>query len=326
MKRTIIIAGIAAILIGGGVFFAVKYLNVKTQGSTVLPEFKFKEVKKGDIIDKISEVGKLEPVSLVKVKSNVTGTVKKIFVQEGMYVKAGQKVALIKPGREAEQYQESEVLAPIAGLVIEKAVEEGDMVTSGLSELSGGTAIISVANLDKMIVKIDINEVDIGLVREGLQSNVKVEAFASKIYTGRVLKISPRAVPSTDGKINIFKTEIEVTTRAPELHTGMKAVVEIVLREKHDVIIAPVECVFEEDGEQCVYLFNEENWERRVVKTGLYDDDNVEIIQGLQEKERLATTRPDDFEKLFKEKELKKGETKRGTRGINVTPPGGLLR
>ncbi len=325
MKRTIIIAGIAAILIGGGVFFAVKYLNVKTQGSTVLPEFKFKEVKKGSIIDKIAEVGKLEPVSLVKVKSNVTGTVKKIFVEEGMYVKEGQKVALIKPGREAEQYQESEVLAPIAGLVIEKTVEEGDMVTSGLSELSGGTAIISVANLDKMIVKIDINEVDIGSVKEGLACKVKVEAFAAKAYIGRVLKISPRAIPSTDGKINIFKTEIEITTRAPELHTGMKAVVEIVLREKNNVLIAPVECIFEEDGEQCAYLRNGEIWERRMVKSGLYDDDNIESVLGLQEKERLATTRPDDFEKLFKEKEEKKGEAKRGGR-LYGTPPAGLIR
>ncbi|MFH1074916.1 MAG: efflux RND transporter periplasmic adaptor subunit [Candidatus Firestonebacteria bacterium] len=326
MKKTLIILGISLIIIAAGVYFFGKYLipaSINTAAAGI--EYKFKTVKLGDVTDKISEVGKLEPVSLVKVKSNVTGTVKKIFVEEGVYVKEGQKIALIKPGREAEQYQESEVLAPISGLVLEQTVEEGDMVTSGLSELSGGTAIISIANLDKMIVKIDINEVDIGLVKAGLPAEVKIEAFEKNKYIGKVLKISPQAKPSTDGRINVFKTEIEMVTKAPELHTGMKAVVEIVLREKKAVIIAPIECVFEEDGEQCAYLLKDNVWERRKVEVGLYDDNNIEITEGLAENEKISTTRPENFEKLFKENQEQKGGAnirQRMPRGA----PGGAIR
>jgi len=325
MKKIIIYSVLGLLLAGAGVYYYFSGFSLPVSMNASAPvEYKFKPVKLGDIVDKISEVGKLEPVSLVKVKSNVTGTVKKIYVDEGVFVKAGQKIALIKPGREAEQYKESVVLAPIAGLVLEQAVEEGDMVTSGLSELSGGTAILSIANLDKMIVKIDINEVDVGLVNVGLPAKVKIEAFDKKNYAGKVLKIAPQAKPSTDGKINVFKTEIEIITKAPELHTGMKAVVEIVLREKKGVLIAPVECVFEEDGEQCAYLLKENTWERRKIKIGLYDDNNIEVVEGLAENEKLATTRPEDFEKLFKEKQEQKSGT--SVRQVRMQAPGGLLR
>ena len=326
MKKIIIISGIAIVLIAAGIYFYTLNSQPKPISTAAGVEYKFKIVKTGDVIDKISEVGKLEPVSLVKVKSNVTGIIKKIYVDEGMYIKEGQKIALIKPGREAEQYKESEVLAPISGLVLEQVVEEGDMVTSGLSELSGGTAIISIANLDKMIVKIDVNEVDIGLIKVGLSAKVKIEAFEKKKYEGRVLNIAPQAKPSTDGKINVFKTEIEIITKAPELHTGMKAVVEIVLREKKAVVIAPVECIFEEDGEQCAYLLKDTTWERRLVKIGLYDDNNIEITEGLAENEKIATSRPENFEKLFKEKQEQKGGTNVRQSRMGTAPGGGLLR
>jgi len=326
MKKGIIISVVVLLLVAGGVYYLMQNPLTSSLSVTSGIEYKFKTVKLGDVIDKISEVGKLEPLSLVRVKSNVTGTVKKIFVAEGDFVKEGQKVALVKPGREAELYQESEVVAPISGMVIERTVEEGDMVTSGLTDFSNSTAMFVVAKLDKMIVKIDINEVDIGLVKIGLPAKIKVEAFPNKEYMGNVKEISPQAKPSTDGKINIFKTKIEVASDAAELHPGMKAVVEIVLREKKAVVIAPVECIFEEEGEQCAYLFKDTAWERRKVKIGLYDDNNIEITEGLSENEKIATTRPENFEKLFKEKQEQKGAgNTRPMRGQGGAP-GGLLR
>ncbi|MEI7904263.1 MAG: efflux RND transporter periplasmic adaptor subunit [Candidatus Firestonebacteria bacterium] len=288
-------------------------------------EVKVKEVKKGDIIEKLAEVGKLEPVSSVKVKSNVTGTVKKLLVDDGTQVKSGQLLAVILPGREAEKYLASEVRAAASGVIIEKAVEEGDMVTSGLSEYSGGSVIMSIADMSKMLVKVDINEVDISKVKVGLPAKIRVEAYSKKEFMGKVTKISPMAKLSTDGKINVFKTEVEVTTKTTELRPGMKTVVEIKLDERKDVIIMPIEAVFEEKdpeteiNEQVIYILKPDGkYERRGVKVGLFDDNNIEVLEGAVEKDKVALSRPVGFENFAQKK-----EDRSRSRG---NPPGGAMR
>ena len=270
-------------------------------------EIKLKEVKRGDIIEKLSEVGKLEPLSSVKVKSNVTGTVKKLLVDDGNTVKQGQLLAVVQPGREAEQYQSSEVRAPASGVIIDKSVEEGDMVTSGLSEYSGGSIMMTIAEMSRMLVRVDINEVDIGKVKTGLPAKIRVEAFSDKQIEGRVTKISPMAKLSADGKINVFNTEVEVVTKVPELRPGMKTVVEIKLDERKNVLILPIEAVFEEKddetgvNEQVLYVCTSPGqYERRAVKTGLYDDMNIEILEGAAEKEKAALSKPAGFESSLK--------------------------
>ena len=305
MKKIVII-GIIVLVFAGIVYLGVSFLT-KKGNQDAIADIRFKEIKKGDILEKISETGKLEAISSVKVKSNVTGSIKKLFVDEGNKVKAGQKLAIIQPGREVEQYLTSEILAPASGVIVEKSVEEGDMVTSGLSEYSGGTVIMSIADLSKMVVKVDINEVDISKVRVGLPAKIIVEAYKREEYEGRVTKISPTAKVSADGRINVFKTEVEVVSKAPELKPGMKTVVEIKIDERKGVLMCPIECVFEEEdekgqNEQVVYTIVKGEIERKKVKIGLYDDDNIEIMKGLDEKEKVATSRPANYEKALQNK------------------------
>jgi len=276
--------------------------NKPLQANGAPVEIKMKEVKRGDITEKLSEVGKLEPLSSVKVKSNVTGTVKKLLVDDGYTVKRGQLLAVIQPGREAEQYQSSEVRATASGVIIDKSVEEGDMVTSGLSEYSGGSVMMTIAEMSRMLVRVDINEVDIGKVKVGLAAKIRVEAFSDKQIEGKVTRISPMAKLSSDGKINVFNTEVEVITKVPELRPGMKTVVEIKLDERKNVLILPIEAVFEEKddetgvNEQVLYVCTgNDQYERKSVKTGLYDETNVEILEGAAEKDKVALSKPVGF-------------------------------
>jgi multidrug efflux pump subunit AcrA (membrane-fusion protein) len=320
MNKTLLIM-IAAVFLAG--------LNGCGQAKTTpsgapIVELKIKDVKRGDIIEKLSEVGKLEPLTSVKVKSSVTGTIKKLMAEEGDYVKAGQKIAVIQPGREVEQYLSSDVLAPAAGIVIEKAVEEGDMVTSGLSEYSGGSVMMSIADMGRMIVRVAINEVDIGKVKVGLPARIRVEAFAKKDFQGKVTKISPMAKLSTDGKINVFDTEVEVTSKSSDLRPGMKTVVEIKLDERKNVLTLPIEAVFEEMddetgvNEQVIYAsLGNDKFDRRKVKVGLYDDNNIEVLEGAAEKDKVALSRPPGYQNFAPKKEDR-------SKARNV--PGGTMR
>ncbi len=296
--RKLFICVCAAALLSGG---CGQQKNPAQSGSSPV-EIKLKEVKRGDIIEKLSEVGKLEPLSSVKVKSNVTGTVKKLLVDDGNIVKKGQLLAVIQPGREAEQYQSSEVRATASGVIIDKSVEEGDMVTSGLSEYSGGSVMMTIADMSRMLVRVDINEVDIGKIKVGLAAKIRVEAFSDKQIEGKVTRISPMAKLSSDGKINVFNTEVEVITKVPELRPGMKTVVEIKLDERKNVLVLPIEAVFEEKddetgvNEQVLYVCTgPEQYERKSVKPGLYDDANIEILEGAAEKDKVAVSKPVGF-------------------------------
>ena len=90
------------------------------------------KVTRGDLIVKYEEVGQLEPKVQVDVKSNVTGRITKLFVQEGDLVQKGQALAVVQPGQTAaERYLPYEVRSPMAGTVIKRKVEIGDSVVSG---------------------------------------------------------------------------------------------------------------------------------------------------------------------------------------------------
>src|SRR5581483_9596389 len=111
-------------------------------------------VTRGDLIVKYEEVGQLEPKVQVDVKSNVTGRITKLFVQEGDLVRKGQVLAVVQPGQTAaERYLPYEVRSPMAGTVIKRKVEIGDSVVSGLAEFGAGTVIATVGDLSHMVVK-----------------------------------------------------------------------------------------------------------------------------------------------------------------------------
>src|SRR5437588_7231602 len=95
------------------------------------------------------------------------------------YEKAQEKYAIVEKSgipinQRPDQFQGSNIVAPMDGLVLTKNVEIGESITSGVSSFNAGTVLFTVADVSKMIIKAGVNEVDIGKIRVGMPVNVSL--------------------------------------------------------------------------------------------------------------------------------------------------------
>ncbi|MGE5693038.1 MAG: efflux RND transporter periplasmic adaptor subunit [Candidatus Zixiibacteriota bacterium] len=143
----------------------------------------------------------------------------------------------------AERLAETELKAPIDGIILRKDVEEGQVISSGVSSVSGGTTIALLANLDKVNVLADVDETDIGRVKVGQTVKAVADAFPDQEFIGRVLKVAPLA--KVDQNVTTFEVTAEVDNPQHLLKSGMNANVQIMTAEARDILLVPNESVKE---------------------------------------------------------------------------------
>jgi HlyD family secretion protein len=320
---------------------------------------------------KVSATGLVEPVVEVEVKSEASGVVVELPVEEGDRVSRGQMIASLDPaeilnelereralmgvasqavkveeeelGRvedlsrsglvakselensrlELERARSEEISrriavanweeklddtvlrSPIDGIVLEKRVEVGQVISSGVTSVTGGTTIVVIADLKRVYVKADVDETDIGRVRKGLRVEVVPDAFPDLAFSGVVERISPRS--STVQNVTTFEVVTVVDNERDILKAGMNATVEIVIAGKDEALTVPRRAVRaasdvpllasyagidvppEPDDPlgRVVFVETSEGITVRSVEVGLFDWDQVEVAEGLEEGERV---------------------------------------
>ena len=145
-----------------------------------------------------------------------------------------------------ERYEWTTVIAPIAGTVTRLTVEKGEIITSGRSAFSRGDAIMRIADLNQMIVRTQINQVEIGKINEDQRAEISVDSYPDQIFPGRVSEISPSATPRTpqsQSSVITFEVDVEVIGSPPELLPGMSADVDIIVFEESDILQLPIPAV-----------------------------------------------------------------------------------
>lgn len=122
------------------------------------------------------------------------------------------------------------IRSPIEGYIVSKNVEVGEVINPA-------TPVITIANLNKLFMKVYISEKDLGFIKIGQKAIVKVDTYPDRIYEGTITYISPEAefTPKNiqtkeDRSRLVFKTKIELENPALELKPGMPADVEILLK------------------------------------------------------------------------------------------------
>lgn len=138
------------------------------------------------------------------------------------------------------------IIAPVSGIVTDLAIKEGEIVTSGRSAFSQSPALMQVADLSRMIVKTSINEVDMEKIAIGQKVEIKTKAYPDKVYRGEVREVAPSGQPRDN--IIYFQVEISVLDSPKELRPGMTADVDIVVVERKDELLLPIEAVKSEQA------------------------------------------------------------------------------
>ncbi|HWC65643.1 MAG TPA: efflux RND transporter periplasmic adaptor subunit, partial [Thermoanaerobaculia bacterium] len=102
--------------------------------------------------------------------------------------------------------QKARVTSPMNGVVIKKGVELGETVTSGVSSFNEGTVLFTVADLKSLLIRVNLNEVDIAKVKVGEPVRITLDAYPQKAFTGRVRFVAPAA--KLVDKIKVFEVEV----------------------------------------------------------------------------------------------------------------------
>ena len=210
------------------------------------------------------------------------------------------------------------IYAPADGTISSLGVELGERVL-GTQQMTG-TELLRVANLNNMEVEVDVNENDIVKINIGDSTKIQVDAYLKKEFKGIVTSISNSASAATTAdQVTNFKVKVRIlkesyqdllegkpATYSP-FRPGMTATVDIITERKEKVIGVPISAVviksdttatksyeIEDEGEdkkvapkndkkfECVFVKVGNKAKIRIVKTGIQDDTNIEVVSGLK--------------------------------------------
>ena len=343
MKKRWWIVGASSVLVVAALLAASKG-GKAPKGEDATP-FRLGRVQQEDLQISVREVGAVDPVTKVDVKSTVSGKIIGLKVREGALVKAGEVLAEVEPdvnqattlsdvkgslsqakvsfrnaerdfNQQASLYKEglvseqayrasrttrdlasealkaaesryqivedrgipisgnassqrARVTAPMDGVVIKKGGELGDTITSGVSSYSAGTVIFTVADLKSLIIRVNLNEVDIAKVQVGLPVRVNLDAYPQKTFTGKVRFVAPAAKLAE--KIKVFEVEVALDELTDAFRTGMSANVEILGERRPKALSIPLEGLHRKDGQTVAYR----------LKKGLKPEDYKRAKEGL---------------------------------------------
>lgn len=324
-------------------------------GGEDLDEQLVRVVHRGDLVDEVSESGRIAPAFEVDIKSKVSGEILAVHVEEGQEVAKGvllyeivdteyaREVALSRVSLERAKLQQenaeverrrkelalasrgvseaeydlakrqlelakievegarvqlasskdrlayTQVHSPIDGVVIRRNVEPGEVVTAGFTATVNGEPQLTIAQMDRLLLELDLNQVDVAKVRTGQEARILLDAYPGEEVPGTVTQIAAAGHLDSSRGIDVFTVKVEVDPSRSEvsIRPGMTAEVRIRIGDWPDVVKLPAETVFEEDGKTFVWRVTEvdgaKTKEKVEVTIGRRSDREVEILSGLSE-------------------------------------------
>jgi len=192
--------------------------------------------------------------------------------------------------RAEENLRNSTIVSPMDGLVLSRDIEVGDAVSSILVLGSQATLIMTLGDVSEVFVRGKVDEADIGQVYLQQPARITVESFPDKKFEGAVTKISPMGVEKDN--VTTFEVRISLHNPGGELKANMSANAEIILEEKHDVLLIPESAVvYDKERNTSVEIPDPkaDNGRRELaVKLGISNGIKTEVLEGLQENQQVV--------------------------------------
>jgi len=190
---------------------------------------------------------------------------------------------------------ETTIRANASGTVLSRSVNAGDPIVP-LTSYQPGTEMAAIADMNDLIFKGTVDEIDVGKISLDMPCRIKVGALPEEVVTGRLSRIAPQAQRSEGA--TLFDVEIELD---PEqnvyLRAGYSANADVVIREKASILLIPERLVlFEDDGESTFVEIPgdgpDAEPEKIAVELGLSDGLSVEVLSGLDEGDQVVQRPP----------------------------------
>lgn len=206
-----------------------------------------------------------------------------------------------------ENLRKTTIYSPMSGTVSMLNVEKGERVV-GTMQMTG-TEIMRIANLNRMEVKVDVNENDIIRVKQNDTAYIEVDAYLDRKFKGIVTEIANSAnttgasadqVTNFEVKILILESSYDdlldtlVHNKFP-FRPGMSASVDIRTKTLTDAISLPIEAVTvkpdslnDDELLEVVFVYKEGKVQQRFIKTGIQNNQYIVIKEGLDDEDEVV--------------------------------------
>ena len=208
-----------------------------------------------------------------------------------------EKLSLIEEGKTniANRKIESVIKSPITGTVLERKANVGDPVVP-LTSYQAGTELFTLANMNDLIFRGTVDEIDVGKLEEGMIADLKIGALPDDSIQGLLYRISPKA--KMEDNATLFDVEIKITKTGFEmLRAWYSANADIIIQGKEDILVIPERVVeFKEDTAFVEVQQADGEITKKTIETGLSDGLNIEVVEGLEEGDVLVERPPKEIE------------------------------
>jgi multidrug efflux pump subunit AcrA (membrane-fusion protein) len=192
-----------------------------------------------------------------------------------------------------QRLDDTKVYAPIDGVVSVRNVQIGQIISSGISNVGGGTTILTISDLVRLFILAAVDESDIGRIETGQVARITADAFPEMGFMGSVVRIATKGISTSN--VVTFEVKIEVLGKNKHmLKPEMTANIEIVAQEEESALLVPVEAVSRKKRERIVTVQKDDGTtEERPVTCGITDGVNIAVTGGLSEGEKVVVRKGD---------------------------------
>lgn len=239
-------------------------------------------VTQGDITQAVTVTGVLTPKRRLVVYPTFDGYIRKIFVQMGQWVKAGDPLVQISssPNSNETAYPQR---AQFSGRVVDILRQEGEWV-----ERAKDNPILVVDDSSVFTVECAVPEMDIAKYKVGLEAKISPVALQNRHYEGKILSVAEASKlkdPNRWGQSTVeFNVKVQVLNPDDAIKSGMTATVKIIFDSVKSVPTLPHDYVNIKDNRAFVQSVS---GEKKEVQIGISDDKAIEIKSGLAVGEKV---------------------------------------
>jgi multidrug resistance efflux pump len=187
---------------------------------------------------------------------------------------------------------DTKVFATMDGVVTALKIQVGQIISSGISNVGGGTTILTLADTSRLMVTAMVDETDIGKVKVGQTVRFSVDSFLFRRFVGKVIRVA--AMGETIQNVVLFQVDVEITD--PDkglLKPEMSASIEIEAESSSKVLCLPYQAIYEEDGRPWVMAKSGDKNSvpvKTFVKLGMDDGHCFSVLEGLESTSQVQVT------------------------------------
>jgi RND family efflux transporter MFP subunit len=188
-----------------------------------------------------------------------------------------------------DRLSKTRIIAPSDGIVLDIAVNEGQVVSAAAS-VNSGTTLMTFADLGRLLIETNVNQMDVNKLTAGQRVSVNMQGDDANVVPAHIEFVAPLA--TVVDNIKGFKVQALIEGTNTRLKPGMSVSMTVPVANAKGAVSVPITAVFTQNNERVVFVRKGGNTERRKVRVGLTNMSFAEITSGLSEGEEILLVEP----------------------------------